>query len=329
MPEQTHPETGVVQEAPSDIDRVMGVLSQSEDPEKKPPPDTPEQSAQEQPQGPVEVTPDDLPDETPVQPAADAFELEIVHDGRQVKLNREETIKLARQGYDYTQKTQAVAAKDRQVTEHLQRLVQINDQVAPQLTGQLAQVKALEAQLQQYQGVNWVQEASTDPGRYAQLRAQYDVLRDAYGQAVNQYQRLDGAVKQQVTAIHAQRLQAEAQRLPELIPEWKDPAKLEAAKADISKHFASTYGVDPQELNAKADTALTVAVLYKAMRYDQLVRSKADKSKTLNAAPPMTRPGTVQTQGSAKADKDRELSQRLSKTGDLKDAAALIFNRMK
>lgn len=327
MSEQTNPQGGVAQEPLSDEDRVNRILEQPKGQAEETETPPPEQSAEVQPEGQApaeEVTPDDIPDEQPVaQPAVDAFE--IVHNGQTHKLTREDTIKYAMQGFDYTQKTQAVAAKDRYVTEQLQRLSQV-DQVAPQLQGQLAQVKAIEAQLAPYQSVNWVQEAANDPGRYAQLRAQYDVLRDAYGQAASQYTQAEQSARAQLRHIAQQRLQAEAQRLPELVPEWKDPQRMEADKAAISKHYTTTYGINEQELNAEANTAFKVAVLQKAMKYDQLVRSKADKSKTLRTAPPVTRPGAAQTPDAAKADQRKALTQNLRKSGDLKDAAALILN---
>lgn len=332
MAEQTHPQAGVAQGPQTDLDRAMDFLGKSQDSsaeEEEKPKESEEPAKQQQPEGPAdEPTPDDIPDDVPAQPETDAFEIEIVHDGQQRKLNREDTIKYARQGFDYTQKTQQLAAKDRHVETQIQRLAQV-DQIAPQLQGQLATVKALEAQLLQYQGVNWVQEAANDSNRYAQLRAQFDQLRDTYGSAVTQYQRTDTAVKQELQAVQAQRLQAEHARMGELVPEWKDGAKLESAKADISKHYASRYGIDPGELNASVDTAFKAATLYKAMKYDQLVASKADKSKQLRTAPPVARPGAVQGRDSVKADKDKELSTRLQKSGDLQDAAALLFNRMK
>lgn len=324
MTEQTNPDAGV------SLDEAVDRLASQEQPEGQAD-ETQEvqqaDSSQQEAQGQAqegELTPDDIPDEQPPeQPAVDAFE--IVHDGQQHKLTREETIRYAQQGFDYTQKTQALAAQNRQMNEQLQRLAQI-DQVAPQLQGQLAQVKALEAQLAQFHGVNWVQEAANDPGRYAQLRAQYDVLRDAHAQAVGQYQQMDGAVKGQLREIVQQRLQAEAQRLPEFVPEWKDQAKFEAGKQALSKHFAETYQIDPRELNAEANTAFKVAVLWKAMKYDQLLRSKADKSKTLRQRPPVTVPGSANPQ-TAQADKGKQAQQRLKKSGSMEDAVAVLLNR--
>jgi hypothetical protein len=69
-----------------------------------------------------------------------------------------------------------------------------------------------------------------------------------------------------------------------------------------------------------------MSVAYKAMKYDQLVKSKADKSKTLRQAPPLTVPG-ASNPSAAKAGKAKELQTRLKKSGSMEDAVALLLNR--
>src|SRR5574338_429364 len=112
MAEQTNPATGVAQ-VPLDVQQQMENFLTKFDGEQSPPQQAPEQPTAAPPveaQQPddlatEELTPDDIPAEEPqAQAAVDEFE--IVHNGQQKKLNREETIRLAQQGFDYTQKTQ-------------------------------------------------------------------------------------------------------------------------------------------------------------------------------------------------------------------------------
>ncbi len=324
QPEQTKPETAVSQEAPDSMERAIERLTQPEGQgEAQDSPHEPEQSVQqEEAQGqaePEEVTPDDIPEDQAVeQPAVDAFE--IVHNGQQVKLSREETIKYAMQGFDYTQKTQAVAAKDRAATEAVQRLAEV-EKIVPQIIGQVAEMKALEAQLAPYQNVNWPQYlAQHGTDAYAQARAQYDALDAQYRNASARSQQAFGAVKQQIDSVRQSQLAAEDARLPTVIPEWRDQAKREAGKAEVLKYLTS-QGLNPAVIDAKLDTAESVAIVYKAMKYDQLVRSKADKSKTLLTVPGASNPSA------AKAGKAKELQSRLKKTGSMEDAVALLLNR--
>ena len=168
MAEPTNPATGVTQEPPSVEQRMQAFLTQYDEEQASPPPEPEQPSQPEVEATPAEsqaqtdeLTPDDIPDQEPqAQPTADEFE--IVHNGQQRKLTREETIRYAQQGFDYTQKTQALAESQKQVQQVLQRAQQM-EQLQNALAPDLAQVKAVEAQLQQYQNVDWVRVATDNP----------------------------------------------------------------------------------------------------------------------------------------------------------------------
>lgn len=332
MAETTNPQAGVAQEPPSIESRLTALLDRepaagdegSEEEQAQPQGDSAEQSDGQADDG--TPTLDDLPaDEAPVaQPPGDAFE--IVHDGKQVKLSREETIRLAQQGFDYTQKTQALAEQARAVNERFQRVAAI-EQVAPQLQQAQAQVAALGAQLAPYQRVDWVALATNDPLEYSKVRAQYDVLAQTYQQAAGQYEQLRGAIGEQAQYLRAQSLQVEAQKLTERIPAWKDPAK-KAAESNEIRDLLLEKGAAPQEIDA-LDSSVAVEVCWMALQYQKLVKAKAEKSKLLNTKPQLTRPGASATPGTAQADRQRETQLRLKKSGSVDDAAALLLMRMK
>lgn len=335
MPEQTTPQGAVEQAAPTVEQRMERFLVEYDEGNQQTPEPEPEQAETQRPQRVAEqpesqaqsdeLTPEDLPEveseAVQAQPEVDAFE--IVHNGNQHKLNREETIKLAQQGFDYTQKTQAVAAKERQVQEALQR-AQAIEQIAPMLAQELAQVTALEAQLKPYENVDWVALAARDPGEYAQHQAQFDVLRRNHNTAVNQLNQKRGAVVQAQQKFTAERLQQEQTKLLEKIPAWKDPEKFKQGAAELKTYLIS-QGATPEGVDSLSDH-IAVSVAYKAMQYDRLLKAKTDKVKQLRTAPPITRPGST---GTAQADRSRDLEARLKRTGDMKDAAALLLNRMK
>lgn len=331
MLEQTNPAGGVEQGAPSVEERMQRFISQSEDHGKQAePPKKPEQPApqQEQPVGQAEseeLTTDDIPSEgSGEQPEVDAFN--IVHNGQEVKLSRAEAIQHAQQGFDYTRKAQALAEDRQRVTESLARLAEAEN-VQPQLIAQLGEVRSLEAQVKQYENVDWVRYASENIQEYAQQRARYDQLRDSYGRAVNSYNQTAQAARQQIGQAAQQAAAQEAEKVPGLIPEWKDQAKREAGLNELMKHYAA-HGVNVQALSNKLTDAYSVAVAYKAMKYDQLLKAKTDKVKQLRTAPPVTRPGASQS-GTAPADQMQKLKDRLSKSGDVKDAAAILLQRWK
>lgn len=332
MAEQTNPQAGVAQAPPSLEDRMVSVLGGATTDE--PDADEPEEQEVEartdaapEPEGASDeaLTADDLPDETPApEPSGDAFE--IVHAGKQHKLNREETIRYAQQGFDYTQKTQALAEQAKVVNERLQRVTAL-EQVAPQLQQAQAQVSALEQQLRPYQSVDWVALATNDPLEYSKHRAQYDVLAQTYQRAAGQYQHMRSAMSEQAKVLQAQALEVENRKMLERIPEWSDPAKFKEG-AQALRNYLVAEGADPAEVDGLT-SSVAVNIAYKAMRYDQLVKSKAEKSKLLRPLPQVTRPGADQSRGAARADQQTELRSRLKKTGDIKDAAALLESRLR
>ena len=332
MNEQTNPEPGVSQ-GDGSIESAVSRLVQSEDQALKDRraqegvTEPPQGDSAEQAQGQAdEPSADDLEvGDSVEQPAIDAFE--IVHNGQQVKLSREDTIKYAQQGFDATRKLQAAAEQSRQAASQLQRLAQI-EQVHPQLLQQRAQVEAIRSQIEQYRNFNWVKLAQEDPLGYPAQRAQFDVLVQAFNDSSAQYQHNEGIYKKEMARVMNERLQAEHARIPELIPEWTDKAKREAGEAQLAKHYQDQYGIPFEELNGYLTGAVPLAVAYKAMKYDQLVRSKTDKAKQLRTVPPVTVPGAVNS-GSAKADQDKALRAKLRKSGSMDDAVALLLNRGK
>ena len=334
MSEQTTPATGVEQAPQDDYSKVLNYLNQSEPDQGEEP--APEEAPQAEPPAAItaeeaenqatEPTPDDLPpDEEPAQSAVDAFE--IVHNGNQVKLTREEAIKYAMQGFDYTRKTQAVAEQQRALEQRFQAM-QFVEQAQPHLMQEAAQVKAIEAQLGRFNRVDWVQLATNDPLEYPKVRAQYDVLSQAYNQAVGNYNAKQQQVGNAMSQMRAQHLQQEHGRLTDFVPEWKDQAKMEAGKQAVLKYIAAN-GEDPSYVDSKLDNAFLASLAVKAMKYDNLVKGKAEKSKQLRTVPPVSKPGASGQSASVKTEQSQKLTDRLRKTGSVEDAAALLLNRMK
>ena len=163
--------------------------------------------------------------------------------------------------------------------------------MVPQVAQELATVKAYEAQLHQYANVDWVRLATEDPLEYPKHRAQYDQLVQGYQAANAQFQQKAGYIQHARQALTQQRTEQERPKLLERIPEWRDSAKYQAGAQELSGWLVK-QGADPQEVAALSDS-LAVSIAYKAMQYDKLVRSKAEKSKQLRAAPPVVRPGAA------------------------------------
>ncbi len=276
-----------------------------------------------------EPSPEDIPDEEAAPQPSAGDEFEIVHNGAQHKLPRAEVIKLAQQGFDYTQKTQALAEYAKGLGTALQRVNEL-EQIAPLVANERATLQSLQAQLKEYDGVNWVAVATNPDTRdmYAAHRARFDQLRDSVAETHQRVTQAEQEIRRRKDEVVNVQLQQELQRLPEFVPAWKDPAKYQADSKEVIDWLAS-QGVDMKQVQPYLDSAFSCAVVYKAMKYDKLLKSKGDKSKLLQTAPPVTRPGIANTPGSAKAEKVQAIERKFKKTGTIEDGAALLLQRMK
>lgn len=247
-------------------------------------------------------------------PPAEEFE-EITHNGEVKKFSKTELKELAQQGFDYTQKTQALADQRRQL-DAMQQAFEQQAQMQAQFTDQLAQVKAIEGQLAQWKQVNWTELAQTDPMQYMTLHHQYTEAKEAYNQQIQSLTHMQQQAGQLAAQQTAQRLQMEAQAMKQAIPEWRDGEKANAEMSDM-RAFLSKAGFNEAEIGQIVDHR-HVVVARKAMLYDKLMAS--GKQKVANT-PPVSKPGsTAKPTQSGK----QKTAQALKKTGRGEYAAKLI-----
>jgi hypothetical protein len=288
-------------------------------------PEAPDAEVPEQDAAPSdELTADDLPDEDSQPPSADEFE--IVHNGTQHKLDRAKVIELAQKGFDYTAKTEQLAETQKVITATLKQTQQLA-QMQAALADDLAVVKAAERSLQPWLNVDWVALATNEPLEYPKYRAQYDQLMQAYHAARGQFEQKANYVQQTGRQVSQSVLQQEKSRLLERVPEWRDQQRFTKDSQEIRDYLVKK-GV-PEEMADSIDNAVFVDIAYDAARYRRLVQSKAEKSKQMRAAPPTAKPGALGTTQSAEAQRNKQLRNNLKKSGDWRDAAALLARRMK
>ncbi len=303
-------------------DPPRGAAKASEEPEEK------RESAPDQ--ASEELTADDIPDDEKAAAQSAADELEsIIHNGQEHKLTREEVRKLAQQGFDYTQKAQAVAETNRQLAERIARVAEI-EQLSPQVMQDMALVKALEAQLDPYEKADWVTIATNDPLGYQQHKARHDQLLRQHRDASNALGQKMQAVSQRRSQLTAETLQQETVKLKQAIPEWTDPAKFETGRQEVAKYLIAE-GAAPEAL-ANVNDALSITIARKAMLYDRLLKAKSEKVKQLRDAPPVVRPGASVPTQSAKANfaKFKEGFKKAGeagKTNAQEKALTEVFNR--
>jgi len=233
--------------------------------------------------------------------------------GEEVEVELDELIKGYQQGTDYTKKSQALAEQRKAIEaerSHLEYVKQERQAYAQKL-------QALDSFLtQQNKGVDLDVLKETDPIGYAVAVAEQSQREKQLAVVRNEQQR----IAQQQQAEQQSQLQAhlrtESEKLVALIPELATPQG-DAVRKQI-RDYAKSVGWSDQELSSVYDSR-AVHTLYKAMKYEQLQKSKPELNKKLQSAPKMMRSGTSVPQ--AKSSQDKQAMQRLRETGKVSDAA--------
>ena len=233
--------------------------------------------------------------------------------GEEVEVELDELIKGYQQGTDYTKKSQALAEQRKAIEaerSHLEYVKQERQAYAQKL-------QALDSFLtQQHQGVDLEVLKETDPIGYAVAVAEQSQREKQLAVVRNEQQRIAQQQQSEQQASLQSHLRQESEKLVSLIPELATPQG-DAVRKQI-RDYAKSVGWTDQELSSVYDSR-AVHTLYKAMKYEQLQKSKPELNKKLQSAPKMMRSGTSVPQ--ARSSQDKQVMQRLRETGKVSDAA--------
>ncbi len=233
--------------------------------------------------------------------------------GEEVEVELDELIKGYQQGTDYTKKSQALAEQRKAVEAeriHLEQVKQERQAYAQKL-------QALDSFLtQQNKGVDLDVLKETDPIGYAVAVAEQSQREKQLAVVRAEQQRIAQQQQAEQQASLQNHLRQESEKLVGLIPELATPQG-DAIRKQI-RDYAKSVGWTDQELSSVYDSRAVVS-LYKAMKYEQLQKSKPEVTKKLQAAPKMMRSGT--SAPPTKSSQDKQVMQRLRETGKVQDAA--------
>ena len=233
--------------------------------------------------------------------------------GEEVEVELDELIKGYQQGTDYTKKSQALAEQRKAIEaerNHLEYVKQERQAYAQKL-------QALDSFLtQQNQGVDLEVLKETDPIGYAVAVAEQSQREKQLAVVRNEQQRIAQQQQAEQQASLQSHLRQESEKLVSLIPELATPQG-DAVRKQI-RDYAKSVGWSDQELSSVYDSR-AVHTLYKAMKYEQLQKSKPELNKKLQSAPKMMRSGS--SAPVTRNSQDKQVMQRLRETGKVADAA--------
>jgi len=233
--------------------------------------------------------------------------------GEEIEVDEDELIKGYQQGVDYTKKSQALAEQRKAVEAERIHL----EQVKQERMAYAQKLQALDSFLtQQNKGVDLDVLKETDPIGYAVAVAEQNQREKQLAVVRQEQQRIAQQQQAEHQASLQNHLRQESEKLVSLIPELATPQG-DAIRKQI-RDYAKSVGWTDQELSSVYDSRAVVS-LYKAMKYEQLQKSKPEVTKKLQAAPKMMRSGT--SAPPTKSSQDKQVMQRLRETGKVADAA--------
>jgi len=237
---------------------------------------------------------------------------EVEYEGKTYKVPPELEKAILRQS-DYSRAMNEVSAKEKAYTQRLEQIETITegaDKYAEALSG----VRMIEAQLAQFEGIDWQQIGEQNPGEAARLAVRQLQLQQALDKASTNAKSIG-----QSLAETRERLRNEARgdmfkALSKSLKGWGDEmgAKL--------TEYATKNGVNVKTLQDLTDPGVVIA-LDKARKYDELQASKTAIKAKVQSAPQVTKPGAPR----GKPDAKNEAMARLRKSNSIDDAAAAFL----
>ena len=270
----------------------------------------------EETQEEVEISEDELSEE----PVTETYRVKASGEEKEVTID--ELIKNYQLGADYTKKTQDIAEQKKAVEQERQ-IVEESRQVRDVYAQRLQAVEEfLSNDVGQITNEQLAELKENDPVEYAVKIAERTEKMENL-QAVKQ-ERAKIAQQQQLEQrryIQA-KVQEEAIKLAEVLPEFSDKTKGEQLRNEI-RNYGKSVGFSDDELANVIDHR-HVLMLHKAKLYDQLQKKKPNVTKKVNEAPRMVKSGNKVK--ATNRDVSKKNMAKLKQSGKVRDAVALFEN---
>jgi hypothetical protein len=317
MSEAPTPETQNPQGEPDDLgslDEAAAAFAARNEPqaeattEAEPDPESAEETQQEA----VEADPGEESD------AGELVEVEI--DGLKLSVPADQADKLQK-GYlrqsDYSRRMNEVGEKEKALAQRIEIADKLA-QGAEKYAAALAKVNQYDAEIKQFDSVNWNQMEREDPSRASLIAVKLMRLQQARQDAVNEAQGIDREIQESRTnEINAKRAEMD-KVLAKNLKGWGDELGTQITK------YALETGWTREALSQLTDPQVVIA-LDKARRFDALQKSTETIRAKAKSAPPVVKPGAQRPA----PDKRAESMARLRKSNSLDDAADAFLSRMK
>ena len=240
--------------------------------------------------------------------------------GEEVEVTEDDLIKSYQMEADYTKKSQKLS-EDRKVVEaniaKIQESIAVRNEYAQKLE-QVSQV--LNDEFDSSEDLEQLRE--NDPVSFAVKIAERTENQKKLN-VINQERQKVMQEQQLAQQQHMQQTVAnESKKLVELMPEFSDKVKGEQIKKDI-RSYGLKNGFTEQEMSAVYDSR-HVLMLNKAMKYDQIMKSKAGTVKKVSKAQKTINKGKKVSNSQAAIHQKQRA--RLKSSGSVEDAVSVFKN---
>lgn len=201
---------------------------------------------------------------------------EIEHEGEKYRIPKKLKPALMFNA-DYTRKTQELAERGRAFEAREQEIVQ-RQQVQQQHIQDVANLMAMDRQLEQFKSLDWNGLANANLEQAQQLRFNMETLQRARDAAANDLHAKSQRSESEAKQATANRTRQAAAELARDIPGWSPELQSKIANACME------VGYSPQMLE-RTDFAPFVKLAHKAYLYDQLVKERTKPSAAAPAKP--------------------------------------------
>ncbi len=219
---------------------------------------------------------------------------------------------------DYRKKTSDLAEQRRAIETQANTIQQERNQYA-QALGQM-QSDAVQ-QLEQYKQIDWNQLREDDPMLFMQRRdEQREIEKGIEDGKKHQYQLAVQARSQQTHQFN-QNVESGKERLLTIMPDWDDKVSKSV------RAYGLTEGFTNEELSGLTDHR-SMAMLRKAMLYDNIHKSQPAKKRVRADTPRYVKSGVTKSKGDVSAKKRSDKNKQLRKSGSVDDAASMIYDML-
>lgn len=238
--------------------------------------------------------------------------VEVEYEGETFKLPPKLQKALLRQS-DYSRKMNEVSTLEKTYSQRIEQ-VQALGEVAEKRAEVLADIKAIDARIEQYKGIDWATAKRDTPAEAALAALELMELQNARKDAQERASNIEHEFEEGRQRTHAEKRSEMVKALEKDLPGWSDELGTKLTQ------FAIASGISEAFLRNLTDPQVVIA-LNKAMKFEALQKSKGELKAKVKDAPQVVKPGAPRVKSDAKTD----AMTKLRKSNSLDDAAAAFL----